>query len=38
METYVHITSTEVADYINEIGSTYAKKYDPEYNITPDLI
>lgn len=28
------IINTEIADYINEIGSNYVKKYGQEYNIT----
>lgn len=32
------IKETCIADYINEIGMEFRKKYGDEYNITPDLI
>jgi len=36
--TYEIIKTTEIADYINEIGAGFVSKYGDEYNITPELI
>lgn len=36
--TEVIVLNTEVADYINEIGSEFVAKYGDEFNITPELI
>lgn len=32
------VKETCIADYINEIGESFCKKYGEQYNITPDLI
>ncbi|MBR2024638.1 MAG: phosphohydrolase, partial [Clostridia bacterium] len=32
------ICETEIADYINNIGDNFKKKYGDQYDITPELI